>query len=123
MKIVRVDGQAIVEGHVAFQAYMAAMVCGPGSADYKQAMSRMTGAKILVGVILSCIDNGLDSEAQIIDAASRITRCRSDTVRSMLTALTGSDPSWCFWQVDEWGYERLSDPDSEPAYPRLLIAA
>lgn len=123
MNIIRVDSNVIHEGERVFRDYIAGMACGPGSDEYVWAMSRETGVKTLIGVILGCIDLGLQREEQILDAAARASRCRVSTVEAMLMQLAGNDPTWCFWSNDAGSYERLPGPGFSPSYPKLLLAA
>lgn len=84
MRIFSLDDQMITDGQNAYHQYRTAMLSGPRSLTYDAGMRRMTGVQVVAGAIIACLEDGIDSEAEIITVVSRVSRCRcrSATVSS-----------------------------------------
>ena len=99
MRIFSLDDQMITDGQNAYHQYRTAMLGGPRSLTYDAGMRRMTGVQVVVGAIIACLEDGIDSEADIITVVSRVSRCRWWTVETILRTLAAwpvADRLWFF---------------------------
>lgn len=114
MQILHCNDAAFKAGEEAFNRYLTAVVCGPRADNYAEGMSRETGVGIVVGAITAAIRHGFSTESQIVQAVARASRCRSSTVRSILTALTGTDETKHVWGVANGHYYEMSEVAPRP---------
>jgi hypothetical protein len=111
MQIIHLTEDAIALGVAALDDYCAAMMCGPLAPSYGQRLKRATGLGVVPGAILACIEQGIISEDEIVNAVSRASRCRRSTVRSVLAAITGGEPERFMCKCDPQGRYQLHDSE------------
>lgn len=120
MQIITINETTIAAGKAAFQWYKAASMCGSDTAVYDAGMYREQGKPVVVGAIIASIENGMDSEEQIVASVARVSHCRRSTVLTILAALTGNEPTDHLWRVDDGRYSLLQRDAREP---KVLLAA
>lgn len=101
-------------GKSALALYCSAQACGDGSAIYSVATYRDTGLEVVPGAVIACIERGMTSEDEIVNAVARASRCKRRTVILLLEALTGDDPRQHLWQRKGDRFSMLLT-DAEPS--------
>jgi hypothetical protein len=120
MQIIPLNQEALDEGRAAFRGYLAAQLCGRYSMVYEDGLARATGPRILPGAICACIEQGIMTEAEIVHAVARVSRCWHSTVDLVLNELTGADPEVHLWGIEDGNFYVHQSP--APRVPVLLVA-
>lgn len=107
MNIIKLDTVTLDKGKSAFALYCAGRTCGETSAIYADAAQRETGLKVIPGAIIACIERGMNSADEIINAVARTSRCKRSTVTSILDGLNGDDPSQHLWRRQDDRFDVL----------------
>jgi hypothetical protein len=97
MQIIPLNERSLAIGRKSFDGYLAAQMCGPQAFTYAPGMMRETGLQVVTGAIAAAIESGIADEDSIVNSVARVSRCARSTVRSILIALTGSDPDLHLW--------------------------
>lgn len=109
MQIFSLNEYAISAGKAAFHRYRTAVTCGRASEIYEAGMCRQTGLSVVPGAIVACIEQGSNSEDEIVHAVARVSLCRRSTVSAVLYALCGGDPHRHLWRATKRGDFELHD--------------
>lgn len=102
MRIIKLDTATLDMGKATLALYCAGRTCGDTSAIYFDAIQRETGMKVVPGAIIGCIERGMNTADEILNAVARTSRCKRSTVSAILDGLNGDDPSQHLWRcVDD----------------------
>lgn len=107
MNIIKLDTATLDMGKATLALYCAGRTCGDTSAIYSDAVQRETGMKVIPGAIIGCIERGMNTADEILNAVARTSRCKRSTVSAILDGLNGGDPSQHLWRCADDQFEVL----------------
>ena len=122
MHIIKLDTATLDMGRATLALYCAGRTCGDTSAIYFNAVQRETGMKVVPGAIIGCIQRGMNTADEILNAVARTSRCKRSTVSAILDGLNGDDPSQHLWRCVDDQFEVLPNCPDRGSGIRPLIA-